>query len=301
MNSFEIIDPRLIDVVLPESTGYPPEMAAEDTPDALWDAAGDAAREFPDHLWIEPRYWADAARDNDKYNTWPINYIDRYTNQSPTHECTCHTLRAVAECARNRQRGIQVGPPIVGQRKPISAVAGSVWLSCLSIYAEANPRQRGGASTRGVMELAARRGFLPDKIQPAEYGFRHTLTGTAGKGGVNQSSGSWVPLSRFPAGWQSTAVHLRPLEIIIPRMWEQSVCLILHGRAVGHGRQGHAVPLVGWNPTSNVAPYLDSYDVIRYDSPANIRAGLVSAYSIVSFTVPDDWDFPAGPNSGEMQ
>jgi len=63
----------------------------------------------------------------------------------------------------------------------------------------------------------------------------------------------------------------------------------------------HAVPLVGWNPTSNVAPYLDSYDVIRYDSPANIRAGLVSAYSIVSFTVPDDWAFPAGPNSGEVQ
>lgn len=288
MNSFDPIDPRLIDVVLPDD-GYPPEMAAEDSPDALWDACGDAAREFPESLWIEPKDWADAARDNDRYGTWPANYIDRFTNQSPTHECTCHALRAVAEACWNRQTGYQVGPAVPNQRLPISAESRSVWFSCLSIYAEANPRQRGGASTRGVMEIARRRGFLPDTIQPQDWGFRHTLTGTAGRGGVNQSRGAWVPFSRFPAGHESTSIHFRPLEVIIPRMWEQSVCLLLHGRAVGHGRSGHAVPLVQWNPTSNVAAYYDSYDVIRYDSIRNIRAGLVSAYSIVSMTMPDDW------------
>jgi hypothetical protein len=289
VNSFEPINPALIDVVLPED-GYPPEMAAEDTPDALWDAAGDAAREFPAALWIEPRDWADKARENDKYKTWASNYVDRFTNQAPTHECTTHALRCVYEAAHNRQRGIQVGPPIAGQRLPISATSHSVWFSCLSIYAEANPRQRGGASTRGVMEIAARRGMLPDRIQPRAYNFPHTLTGTAGRGGVNQSAGAWVQLSRFPSGWQNTAKLFRPLEVIIPRIWEQTVCLLLHGRAVGHGRSGHAVPLVGWNVASSVAPYLDSYDVIRYDSVANLRAGLVSAYCIESVTVPDNWD-----------
>ena len=95
MNAFEPIDPALIDVDLPEHYGYPPELAAEDTPDALWDAAGDAAREFPDALWIEPRDWADRARENDRHKTWAANYVDRFTNQSPTHECTCHALRCV--------------------------------------------------------------------------------------------------------------------------------------------------------------------------------------------------------------
>jgi hypothetical protein len=289
MNSFEPIAPHLIDQVFPEHDGYPDDLAAEDSFDSIWDAAGDAAREFPEALWIEPRDWADAARENDKHNTWPINYIDRFTNQSPTHECTCHALRAVAECAWNRQSGFQVGPPVVNQRLPISAESRSVWFSCLSIYAEANPRQRGGASTRGVMEIARRRGFLPDTIQPKDWGFRHTLTGTAGRGGINQSRGAWVPFSRFPTGHENTSVHFRPREVIIPRIWEQTVCLLLHGRAVGHGRSGHAVPLVQWNPTSNVAAYLDSYDVIRYDSIRNLRAGLVSAYSIVSMTMPDDW------------
>lgn len=290
MNSFELIDPRLIDHVLPEHDGYPPELAAEDTPDALWNAAGDAAREFPQELWIEPRDWADKARDNDKYNNWAINYLDRFTNQHPTHECTCHALRAAMEAAWNRQRGIKVGPPIAGQRLPISAKSHSVWFSCLGVYAEANPRQRGGASTRGVMEIAARRGMIPDTIQPRDYAFAHRLTGTAGRGGINQSRGAWVPLSRFPDGWEETAFQFRPLEVIIPRMWEQTVCLALHGLAPAHGRNGHAVTLVGWNPTSQVAPYIDSYDVIRYDSIRNIRAGLVSAYSIASVSVPDNWD-----------
>jgi hypothetical protein len=35
MNSFAPIDPKLIDVVLPEHDGYPEHLAAQDTPDAL--------------------------------------------------------------------------------------------------------------------------------------------------------------------------------------------------------------------------------------------------------------------------
>jgi hypothetical protein len=290
VNSFELIDPSLIDVTLPEHDGYPPDLAAEDTRESLWDAAGESAREFPDAWWIEPRDWADRARENDLHNNWALNYLDRFTNQTPTHECTCHALRAVVEVAWNRQRGIKLGPPVAGQRLPISAQSHSVWFSCLSVYAEANPRIRGGASTRGVMEIAARRGMLPDRTQPRPYSFRHVLTGTAGRGGINQSRGDWVPVNRFPDGWQGTARQFRPLEVIIPRTWEQTVCCLLQGFAVGHGRSGHAVPLVGWNPASKVAPYIDSYDVIRYDSVGNLRAGLGSAYCIVSMTVPDRWD-----------
>ena len=103
MNSFDQVNPALIDVVIPES-GLIEDGG--DTTDVLKQMCGNAARDFPASLWIEPRDWEDKARDNDKYHTWPMNYLDRYTNQNPSHSCTCHSLRANAEAARNRQRGI---------------------------------------------------------------------------------------------------------------------------------------------------------------------------------------------------
>jgi hypothetical protein len=288
----QTIDPRLIDVVLPEHDGYPEEMMAEDTHDVLFDICGSASREFPQALWIEPRDWPDKAAENDKYKTWPLDYIDRFTNQSPTHECTCHSLRAIAEACWNRQRSIAVGPPVVGQFPAASAQSASVWFSCLSIYAEANPRIRGGASVRGVLDIAIRRGFLPELKQPKDWGFKHAITGTQGKGNVTQSNGAWVPVGQFPQGWQETARHFKPLEVIFPTRWEQVVCLVLHGYSVGVGRSGHAIPYVKWvnNGGKWIMAYLDSYDVIRYDS----RPATGGAFAIASMTTPNSWDRPAG-------
>jgi hypothetical protein len=298
MNSTDHIDPSLIDQFPDEHDGYPEELAAEDSHDTLVEAAAQASREFPQHLWVEPRDWAKVAAENDRHKTWALNYLDRFTNQSPTHECTCHALRACMESTRNRQRSISLGPPVAGQRLSASATSASVWLSPLSVYAEANPRQRGGASTRGVMEIARRRGMLPETIQPRDYGFRHAIVGTAGKGGVNQASGSWVPLSRFPAGWEDTAKHFRPLEIIVPDSYEQIVCLLLggpegRGYAVGAGRNGHAIPYAIANIAQGLLGYVDSYDVVRWDSFRTVRSAVGSAYCIASVTTPDDWDHPA--------
>lgn len=294
MSSFDRIDPALIDVPTPED-GYPDELAAEDTPDALRFAAGETSREFPKALWIEPKDWPDKARDNDKYSTWPMNYVDRYTNQNPTHECTCHSLRAIAEGCRNRQRGISFPDgPKKGFRYPESAAFDSVWLSPLSVYAEANPGQWGGASIRGVMEIAVRRGFLPEKIQPKDYGFKHTLQGTTGEGGINQSRGDWVRVSNFPSGWQETARWFKPLEIIFPGSWEEAVCLVLHGYLVGVGRSGHAIPWAKWNVTEQAMAYPDSYDVTRYDSKRTVQSAWNGSFAIATMTTPDDWNKPAG-------
>ena len=292
MNSFEQINPSLVDVLLPPS-GLIEDGG--DTIDVLKQMCGAASREFPQSLWIEPSDWEDRARDNDKYKTWPMNYIDRFTNQDPTHECTCHSLRANAECARNRHRSI-IFPdgPQRAKRYPESETSGSVWLSPLSVYAEANPRQWGGANVRQVLEIACRRGFLPDKIQPREYGFKHTLQGTTGRGNISQSSGTWVPLSRFPENWQDTAKLFRPLEVIFPESWEQAVCLVLQGMMVSVGRNGHAVPWAQWNPTSQLMAYPDSYDVIRYDSKNTVRSAWQGAFAIATMTTPDDWANPAG-------
>jgi hypothetical protein len=288
------IDPKLIDFELDEHDGYPDDMAAEDDFESLWEAAGEASKKFPKHMWIEPKDWPDWAAENDRNRTWPIDYIDRFTNQSPTHECTCHALRAVAESCRNRQRRIVLGPPEAGEVLPISAKSASVWLSCLSIYSEANPRIRGGASTRQVLGIATKRGFLPDKKQPRNYGFKHDLIGTGGKGNVCQSSGKWVRLSDFPDGWMETARHFRPLEVIFPESWEEIVCLVLHGHAVGVGRSRHSIPYCRWMPKEQLMQYPDSYDLFRYDSVRMIRSAVGGAYSIISMTTPDDWDFPAG-------
>lgn len=294
MDSFAPIDPALVDVRLPEHDGYPEHLAAADTPDVLRDACGDAARDFPDALYIDPSNWADKARENDKHHTWPINYLDRFTNQSPTHECTCHALRACAEGARNKQRGIIFPDGPKADFRYEQSARGSVWLAPNSIYPEANPGQRGGAGCQQVLNIACRRGFLPEKIQPAEYGFKHDMYGTTGKGGKNQSSGPWVRVESFPQGWEETAKHFKPLEVIITDSFEQVVSLILHGYVVEVGRSGHAIPYAFWNVAESKMGYVDSYDVVRYDSQGTVRGCSNGAFAIVSMTTPDDWMKPAG-------
>lgn len=298
------IDPKLIDHVLPDHDGYPEELQAEDTREQLMCAveeSGAVVTKFPDHLWIEPKDWREASEQAKKTRTRPIDYRDRFTNQGSgnggysTHECTTHCFVACFEMAWNRQRSIPIGPPVVGKRLDISAESASVWFSCLSLYAEANPREWGGAGVRQILSIAARRGMLPDKIQPRDYGFKHTLHGTCGAGGINQSRGKWTPLSQFPDGWQDgTAKNFKPLEYIFPDTWEQHVCLLIQGRAVGVGRDGHSVPHSFWDDENKLAGYLDSYDVIRYDSINRIRSTVGGSYAIESTTVPDDWDHPAG-------
>jgi hypothetical protein len=297
MSSFDKLNPALIDAREPSigpHDGYPDELKAGDTPDVLREACGDAARDFPQALYIDPSNWADKARDNDKYHTWPLNYCDRFTNQSPTHECTCHALRCVAEVARNKQRGI-IFPegPKKDFRYPQSS-KGSVWIAPNSIYPEANPRQWGGAGCQQVLNIACRRGFLPEKIQPAEYGLKHQVAGTTGKGGLNQSSGPWLRIGDFPQGWEETAKHFKPLEVIICDSFEQVVSLILHGYAVEVGRSGHAIPYAFWNVTEQAMGYIDSYDTVRYDSKRTVQGCSNGAFAIISMTTPDDWLKPAG-------
>ena len=302
MNSFDPIDPALIDVPSPELLaspdghgGYTPAMEAEDTTDAVMQACGAASRAFPKALWIEPKDWADRARENDKYKTWPANYCDRFTNQTPSHLCTCHSMVTNFEICRNRQRAISFPDgPKKDFRYEESKTSGSVWGSPQSVYAEANPNQWGGANVRQVMEICIRRGIIPDKIQPREYGFKHTLIGTSGKGNSNQSAGPWVPVSRFPDGWKETAKHFRIEEVIFPESADQIMCLVLHGIAVCVGRNGHAIPYALANVEKQLIGYIDSYDVIRWDSWGTVRSAVGGAYGICSVTTPDSWDHPAG-------
>ena len=295
MNTNAPVDKNLIDVILPPS-GYSDEAKARDTRDALMGACGAAARrDFPQSLWIEPNRWTEKAKENDANHTWPINYVDRFTNQNPTHECTCHSLRTNAESCRNRQRGI-IFPdgPKVDARYSESNTSGSVWLSPLSVYAEANPGQWGGADVQQVLEIACRRGMLPEKIQPREYNFKHTLIGTTGEGNSNQSHGSWVRLSDFPDGWQTTAAWFKPLEVIFPESYEQAMSLVLNGITVSVGRNGHAIPWSFWNAADQVMGYVDSYNVVRYDSLNTVKRAWDGSFAIVSMTTPDTWDKPAG-------
>lgn len=300
---------EIVDVVLPDHDGYPDDLAKYDTPEAMRDAFGETATDFPEELWIEPKDRKERAEMNDEMGLWAGNYIDRYTNQSPTHECTSHALRCVAESCWNRQRRIALGGPQDDKRLDISAKSASVWLSCVSIYAEANPREWGGANVQQVCRIAVERGFLPDIVQPRDYGFRHTMCGTRGKGGVNQSGDSnggpypwpgWTSGDDFRSypdhwtdeNWRETSKHFRPLECVYPRNTDEFQCLLLHGYGIGIGRSGHSVPIMAMKYDGNRVyyPYFDSYDRTLYDS----RAYYSGAYAILSMTQPDDWDKPAG-------
>lgn len=292
---------NLIDTFEPVSSlvdghcGYTPELAKSDTPQALRDACGDAVRDFPSGLWIEEKDRKDRAKLNDETRSWAMNFVSSFTNQSPTHECTCHDLIQGFRVARNKQRGI-IYPegPKSGFRYPAS-VKGDVFFSPLSVYAEANPGQWGGAGCIQVLNIACRRGILPDKIQPAEYRFKHTLQGTSGRGNNNQSGGSWIPVRQFPDGWQDTAKLFMPQEVVVTTKWEEALCLLLHGYKIDYGRSGHAVGPAMWNAASNSFPYPDSYDVVRVDSFGTFRSAVSGgAYCIISVTAPDNWLDPAG-------
>lgn len=303
IDSFAPINPALIDTPSPEIAlspdGHPGYVDdGGDTRDVMWDMCGAASREFPMSLWIEPKDWADKARDNDKYKTWPINWIDRYTNQTPSHECVYHSLTRSMEGCRNRQRGINFPDgPKKDFRYSESSESGSVWLSPLSGYNEAQPRQWGGSNVRGSVELACRRGLLPDKIQPHDYGFKHTLHGTTGKGCNNQSSGPWVSLQNMPQGWEETAKWFRALEVIFAASVEQAVCLVLHGLFNSVGRDGHSIPwgqLIFEGINLKAAAYPDSYEVTRFDSFSTMKRAWQGSFAIASMTAPDDWQHPAG-------
>lgn len=299
IDSFAPVDPSLIDVRLPEHDGYPEHLAADDTPSNLFAACGSAGRKFPQSLWIEPgpdfRNWKEKARQNDELKTWGYNYCDRFTDQSPTHECTGHSHRVNMEAARNRHLGI-IFPdgPKKDFRYPESAAHGSAWISVMSMYAIANPGQWGGAAISQLLDISCRTGALPDKIQPREYGFKHTLQGTAGKGNSNQSSGPWITERQFPDGWQETAKWFRSDEVIVPDTWEQMMCLLLHSMIFSVGRNGHAVPYAGINFASEAIPYIDSYNVIRYDSFSLSRSAFRGGYAIATMTMPSDRFKPAG-------
>lgn len=302
------IDKSLLDVVLPEESGYPEELAKGDTLEVLTDvcqSSGIIVTDFPTKMWIEPREWGDKAAQLKAERMRAIDYIDRFTNQGrgtnplngrkgySTHECTCHSLRAGMEACWNRQRRLSLEGPTAGEPTAATANSHSVWLSPLSVYAEANPRERGGASIRGVVRIAGERGMLPEPIQPRDYKFKHTLHGTCGGGNHRQSSGDWVAVRNFPNGWQETAKHFRPREVIFPDNAEQVVCLLLHGYVVHVGRDGHAVPLCEWHDDDKAAGYPDSYNVTRFDSYSKIKRYAGGTFSIISGTQPDDYDNPA--------
>lgn len=298
ISSFDQLNPAELDQQEPAPRdghhGYTDAHKAADTIDALRDCCGTATRDFPQELWIEPKDWAAKAKENDENHTWGLNYIDRFTNQSPTHECTCHSLRANFEAARNRQRAIifPEGPKV--DFRYANSAKGSVWIAPNSVYPEANPNIRGGAGILQVLEIAVRRGMLPEKIQPHEYGFKHAVNGTTGKGGKNQSSGPWLAMRDFPEGWQETAKMFMPLEVIIPDSYEQAVCLLLHGRVVSVGRSGHAVPWAMWMASDGSHAYPDSYDVIRRDSKGTARSAWRGSFSIATVPSPNNWMDPAG-------
>jgi len=276
-------DDKLLDYVHKVDTGYT-GFEKEDTTENFA-AAGFV--DFPDQYWIEPKDWEDKARENDKYGTWPEDYSNRFTNQSPTHECTCHCLVQCCEIAWNKQRQSKVD---------------AVWFSALGgTYEEANPRIRGGASVRGVLKIAMRRGMVPEHDGPAGKGtqaakFKFTRAGTMGKGNATQSKGEWLAFTKYPSDYENTSRHFRPIEVINIASWEQHFCLLLHGIAVGNGRSGHSIPHVRAVKRDGkwYSRYKDSYDVFRYDSISAVRSGVNAAYGIASFTRPDDWSKPAG-------
>jgi hypothetical protein len=290
-----VIDSKLIDVFPAEHDGYPDDLAKADTPSELFGSCGDAARSFPDSLWVEEKDRKALAEECERNKTFGVHFLDRYTAQGSSHECSAHAVIRSCEAAWNRQRSlIYADGPKKNERYEESKL-GSVWLSPLSVYAAANPRQWGGSNIQHCLRIAQERGVLPDRTQPRDYGFRHAMQGSAGgREYADQSIGPWLPVSRFPEGWKETAKHFRPLEVIIIENWEQGLCCLLAGYVIAYGRRGHAVPVAHWDHKQNVFMYVDSYVRRLYDSFSTFKSACQGAVAVATMSMPDSWEKPAG-------
>lgn len=300
MDSTTILAPNLTDVVLPQESGYPEAQRQQDTRDVLMSVCGAAARDFPSHLWLTAAERMDRCRENDENRLWAMNRIDRYQNQGPgnvpgggqapnTHECTGHGFVYNWTACWNKMMSIIYGDgPKDDFRYPQSGQQGSIFLSPMSLYNEANPSIWGGAGVRQILSIALRRGPLPDLIQPGGIKFKHAMPGTMGIGNINQSRGAWVPVSRMPDGWEETGELLIPDEVIFPDDWEQAACLLCHGYALTVGRDGHCVTYAMWSEQRKQAFYPDSYDVTRVDSFNRFRSCASGGYCIASIRKPAD-------------
>jgi len=272
-----ISDRTLIDYTLPDHDGYPDNLAAADTSDEL---AMMGATDFPQSLWIEPKDWKAYAADNklSERKLWPTNFKGRFTNQHPTHECTCHSLCRGAEIAYAAQHS--------GAKK--------IAFSQVGIYAIANPGQWGGAGCLEVLRIAMETGFIPENVWGQDAIYKHTMHGTAGKGNADNSSGPWVTERSKPeyfSGAAETRNLFKPTEVINPRSREEMACCVLHGRAVNVGRRGHAVPytFLVWEPTQKSEQptfgYDDSYDIQRFDTWSSASAAVSGSSCIWNMTM----------------
>lgn len=274
-------DEALLDFVHPEETGYSEDVSKHDGIEAFADAG---FIDFPSELYVDPKDYDKFAEERDATKTWALDFSNRFTNQSPTHECTTHAFIQGFECTYNMQLGGLFYP---------------VWVSPLSLYSEANPRVRGGAIVKEIARIALRRGVLPEYNGPNGQGtqrqfFKHTLNCSAGNS--DRDGGPWVALRNFPEGWESTAACFMPDKIINIRYWEEHMSLLFRGYCVPNGRSGHSIPHMravkqGGNWYSC---YKDSYDILRYDSIRNVRNGVGSAYCIMSVKRPVAPDRPCG-------
>lgn len=287
-----MIDPKLIDVFDVQG-GY--IGGEEDTPDGLFSACGSAARKFPKSMIVPHDERKDMARECDRLKTFGIHYLDRFTHQGNSSECAAHVVVRSIEAARNRHRGI-IYPE--GPRKNFtytSSGKGSVWLSPLSLYCESNVSRYGGSNIVRNVNIAQRRGPLPDRVQPADYKLRHTFQGSSGgTKSINQSIGPWATPRDLPEGFEETSKHFRPLEIFIIENEDEGISALLHGGVIAYGRRGHAVAVARWDHEENVFAYSDSYDRVLYDSASTFRSACQGAVCVWTVEMPNDWSRPAG-------
>lgn len=280
MSSLDIeVDPVLIDVEH-KNDGM---LSAGYSESELF-AAG--AQPFPDALRIPRTDWDDWINENDKHKSAAIDFSARQTHQGGSHECVCHASVQLFEVAYNGQLG---GIPHAFYGAP------------LGLYTLiTGGRQFGGSNVMDALREMMARGILPEHDGPEWLGgkggqakrFKHTIHQTSGRSEDHWPTKGWIKESEFPQGWESTARHFRVLEAFTIPDREAHASIILRGRGVVNGRQGHSIPHLQIVKSNGkyLSKYRDSYLRDLFDSESLWGGG----YTIASVTAPDDPTKPAG-------
>lgn len=268
----------------PHDDGWTP--GNEDTIDS-WDRMGQeeafAGRiiSMPDSLKIDLSSSSVRARAQklDELGMWAMDYSNRFTNQSPTHECTCHALIQNLEIAWNRMYELRPKSERSVFFSPMYSyrvVHGSNWRGGDSMQ-----RTMRGAMTTGAVPEHAGRGGVNDQ----KNRFKFTVAGTYGKGNEFNSSGDWM--TSIPSECDQWNDYFRIKTVINIQSVEEAVMLLLQGYSDGGGRNGHAIPhaAIRFDSTYDYRraeyPYIDSYDVIRIDSYKTFRSAVSGMYCVL--------------------
>lgn len=225
--------------------------------------------------WLIPRSeWRDRIELKKKTGGGLRRYNLKINNQNPESSCVCNSAETCFRVKWTEQLGVKH----------------SIDFSPMHLYARICSSRHSGSYMMDALSESAKNGFVPEDTAKNRLLFNS----------VFHQNTPWIPESRLPPGWQTTARHFRPLEWYkLPNDRDAFGSALISDWPICYGRSGHSIAALelDWDGKF-LACYAQSYGVeagdqgYQFDSEKNWETD--GAWCLRSVTLPDDPSKPAG-------